>query len=80
MEPEVTIVVTQRERTSLTERSLESILGDRSQPFRLIYIAKLADAIYVLHVFQKKTEKTSPLDVALARTRLASVRRSQSGG
>ena len=38
MEPEVTIIVTQRERMSLTERSLESVLADRSQPFRLIYV------------------------------------------
>jgi GT2 family glycosyltransferase len=38
MEPRVTIVVTQRERMSLTERSLESILADRSTAFDLIYV------------------------------------------
>ena len=36
--PKVTIIVTQRERTSLTERSLESILACRALPFRLIYV------------------------------------------
>ncbi len=34
----VTLVVTQRERTSLTERSLESVLAERAAPFRLIYV------------------------------------------
>ncbi|MEP6832651.1 MAG: type II toxin-antitoxin system RelE/ParE family toxin [Gemmatimonas sp.] len=37
--------------------------------FRLIYVMQLADAIYVLHVFQKKSEKTSMLDLQLARVR-----------
>lgn len=48
--------------------------------FRLIYIAKFVEAIYVLHVFQKKTQKTSPLDLAVARARLAAVRRTRQGG
>lgn len=30
------------------------------------YVAKFADAIYVLHCFQKKTEKTSKQAVGLA--------------
>lgn len=48
--------------------------------FRLIYIAKFAEAIYVLHVFQKKSTKTSPLDLAVARARFAAVRRTREGG
>src|SRR5262245_18736899 len=36
--PNVTLIVTQRERMLLTETSLESILADRSEPFRLIYV------------------------------------------
>ncbi|MDR0275972.1 MAG: type II toxin-antitoxin system RelE/ParE family toxin [Burkholderiaceae bacterium] len=32
-------------------------IRDAAGAFRVIYIAKLADAIYVLHCFQKKTEK-----------------------
>ncbi|AWK15557.1 type II toxin-antitoxin system RelE/ParE family toxin (plasmid) [Candidatus Fukatsuia symbiotica] len=31
--------------------------------FRIIYVAKFSDAIYVLHCFQKKTQKTSKKDV-----------------
>jgi len=48
--------------------------------FRLIYIAKFVEAIYVLHVFEKKSQKTSPLDLAVARARLAAVRRARRGG
>ncbi len=37
--------------------------------FRVIYVAKFADAIYVLHCFQKKTQKTSKADLDLAEKR-----------
>ena len=37
--------------------------------FRVIYVAKFESAIYVLHCFQKKTEKTSREDIALATRR-----------
>lgn len=33
-------------------------IRDTTGAFRIIYIAKFADAIYVLHCFQKNTEKT----------------------
>jgi phage-related protein len=35
----------------------------------VIYVAKFADAIYVLHCFQKKTDKTSKVDIDLASKR-----------
>ena len=37
--------------------------------FRVIYVAKFVGAIYVLHCFQKKTQKTSHDDIALASRR-----------
>jgi phage-related protein len=37
--------------------------------WRVVYVAKLADAVYVLHAFQKKTRKTSRQDIDLARKR-----------
>ena len=37
--------------------------------WRVIYIAKLHEAVYVLHAFQKKTRKTSRQDIDLARQR-----------
>lgn len=42
---------------------------DEEGQFRVIFIAKLADAIYVLHCFKKKTQKTSIKDIELARSR-----------
>jgi len=45
--------------------------------YRLMYVAKYAEGIYVLHVFQKKSRKTSVLDLAVARTRLAALRRAR---
>lgn len=42
---------------------------DEAGTFRVIYVAKLADAVYVLHCFQKKTEQTSEKDIKLARKR-----------
>ena len=37
--------------------------------WRVFYVAKIRDAIYVLHAFQKKTQKTSQRDIDLARKR-----------
>ncbi|WPL17646.1 Phage-related protein [Thiorhodovibrio winogradskyi] len=37
--------------------------------FRVIYVAKHADAIYVLHAFQKKTQQTRKTDIDLAAKR-----------
>lgn len=37
--------------------------------FRIMYVAKFEEAVYVLHCFQKKTQKTSQSDVELARNR-----------
>lgn len=44
-------------------------IQDEAGAFRVIYLAKLADAIYVLHCFQKKTQQTSEKDINLARNR-----------
>ncbi|MFM8467633.1 MAG: type II toxin-antitoxin system RelE/ParE family toxin [Oxalobacteraceae bacterium] len=41
-------------------------IHDADGAFRVIYLAKHADAIYVLHCFQKKTQKTSDLDLEIA--------------
>lgn len=36
---------------------------------RICYVAKFAEAIYVLHAFEKRTRKTSQRDIDLARQR-----------
>jgi phage-related protein len=41
--------------------------------YRLLYVAKFAEAIYVLHAFQKKTRRTARNDIEAARRRLRSV-------
>ena len=45
-------------------------IREASGAFRVIYIAKFADAVYVLHCFQKKTQQTSKADLELAKKRL----------
>lgn len=44
--------------------------------YRVLYVARYAEAVYVLHVFEKKSQKTSERDLALARKRLSMVQRS----
>ena len=44
-------------------------IREKGGAFRVIYVAKFEDAIYVLHCFQKKTQKTSFDDIALASRR-----------
>jgi len=41
------------------------VLGE----WRVIYVARFAGAVYVLHAFQKKTQKTRQEDIELARRR-----------
>jgi phage-related protein len=42
---------------------------DESGTYRVIYTARLEDAVYVLHAFQKKTQATSARDIEIARQR-----------
>ena len=44
---------------------------DATGTFRVIYTARLAAAVYVIHAFQKKTQATSPRDINLAKARFA---------
>ncbi len=43
---------------------------DKNGIYRVVYIARLEDCVYVLHAFQKKTQKTAKTDIALAKQRL----------
>ena len=49
---------------------------DETGAYRVIYTARLADAVYVLHCFQKKTQATSRRDIELARSRFLELVRS----
>ena len=44
-------------------------IRDASGAFRLIDVAKFPEAVYVLHCFQKKTQKTSQADLNVAEQR-----------
>ena len=44
-------------------------IRDANGAFRILYVAKFTDAVYVLHCFQKKTQKTSKPDLSLAESR-----------
>jgi phage-related protein len=48
-------------------------LRDESGAFRLMHVAKFPEAVYVLHAFQKKTQKTARRDLALAKDRYQEV-------
>ena len=53
-------------------KSVEEIrVRDDNGAYRVIYTARLADAVYVLHAFQKKTQATSKRDIELAKQRFA---------
>lgn len=41
--------------------------------FRIIYVAKFMNRIYVLHAFQKKSQKTRKQDIDIAKVRYSAV-------
>lgn len=44
-------------------------IRDASGIYRVIYTARLASAVYVLHAFQKKTQATAAREIEIARAR-----------
>jgi phage-related protein len=50
---------------------------DETSAWRVIYTARFADALYVLHAFQKKTQSTSRHDIDIARERFSQLMRDQ---
>lgn len=48
-------------------------IRDATGIYRVMYVAKFEQAIYVLHCFQKKTEATTKQDKAIAETRYRAV-------
>jgi len=54
---------------------VEIKLKDRGNEYRVMYVATFAEAVYVIHAFTKKTEKTSKRDITLAKTRYKQILR-----
>ncbi|MBZ9600965.1 type II toxin-antitoxin system RelE/ParE family toxin [Phyllobacterium sp. KW56] len=50
-------------------------IWDDSGTYRLIYTARLLDAVYVLSAFQKKTQTTRAQEIKLARVRYKELKR-----
>jgi phage-related protein len=50
-------------------------ISDSVGAYRVIYIASFADAVHVLHAFEKKTQKTTERDLKLAAARLRRLKR-----
>jgi phage-related protein len=48
---------------------------DESGAYGVIYLARRAEAVYVLHAFQKKTPATSRRDIEIAKKRFSEVSR-----
>ena len=45
----------------------------REGEWRIVYVAKFEKAIYVLHAFEKKTQRTRQSDIELAKARYKEV-------
>jgi phage-related protein len=55
---------------SMVGRGVREIrVRDESGAFRVLYVTKFEDAVYVLHCFQKKTQATPKVDIDLAEKR-----------
>lgn len=54
-------------------------IRDSSGTFRVMYVAKFEEAVYVLHCFHKKTQSTTGQDKTIAQTRYRAVVKMRKG-
>lgn len=59
--------------TSVGSGVREIRIHDAADAFRVVYVANIQDAVYVLHAFQKKTQQTAGKDLLLATERLKAI-------
>jgi phage-related protein len=50
-------------------------IRDASGIYRVIYAARFADAVFVLHAFEKKAQRTSQRDIAIGKARFREMTR-----
>lgn len=62
-----------RPMPSIGARVYELKEQDERTWYRVIYLAKIGNRIYILHCFEKKSAKTGKSDLALAKARLKRV-------
>lgn len=53
-------------------------IRDAKGAFRIVYVAKFDEVVYVLHCFQKKTQKISKADLDLASKRYREMKEAKS--
>ena len=52
-------------------------IREEGDAYRVLYVARFPEAVYVIHCFQKKSRRTPQHEIALARRRLAGLMRSR---
>jgi phage-related protein len=58
------------------DKGVEEIrIRDDSGIYRVPYRARFADAVFVLHAFEKKMQRTSQRDIAIAKARFSEMMR-----
>ena len=63
--------------SSVRQGVQEIRVRDSTGAYRLVYVAKLVHAVYVLHCFQKKTAKSSKAHIDLATKRFRELMKEQ---
>ncbi len=56
------------------------MIWDPNGTYRILYISRFSDAVYVLHAFHKKTQATPEQEINLARVRYKQLKRQVYGG
>jgi phage-related protein len=54
---------------SIVGKSVQEIRIRTTDAYRVFYVAKFSEAIYILHAFQKKTQKTARTNIELGQQR-----------
>lgn len=60
--------------TSVGSGCREIRVRDDSGGYRVFYVATIGEAVYVLHCFEKKTQRTAKADIDLGKTRYQAMR------
>lgn len=55
--------------------TMELRVWDEDGTYRVLYVAKLQDAVYVLHCFKKTTQEISDADIDIAKKRYKTIAR-----
>lgn len=63
--------------TTVGQGVCEIRIRDEQGIFRVVYVAKFAKTIFILHCFQKKSQKTNHTDIELAVSRYKEIAKEQ---